>query len=180
ASIYASTKLMQEHVLTQGLEQTGIACTILRLQNVYGAGQSLGNPYTGILSIFARKLLDGGEIDIYEDGAIVRDFVHVSDVVAAFRRVCDMERIESQTLDIGSGRPVTIAEVATIMAEQLSLDRTRLRITGRFRPGDVRHALADISAAKANLNWAPAVDLRDGVAELLAWARAMGMGRIPG
>jgi dTDP-L-rhamnose 4-epimerase len=179
ASIYASTKLMQEHLLTQGLEQTGIACIILRLQNVYGAGQSLGNPYTGVLSIFARRLLDGGELDIYEDGAIIRDFVHVSDVVAAFRRVCEMERIASQTLDIGSGRPVTIAEVASIMADQLSLDRARLRVTGRFRPGDVRHALADISAAKSVLDWSPAIDLRDGVAELLAWARAMGMGRLP-
>jgi dTDP-L-rhamnose 4-epimerase len=173
ASIYASTKLMQEHLLIQGLEQTGIACIILRLQNVYGAGQSLGNPYTGVLSIFARKLLDGGTLDIYEDGEIVRDFVHVSDVVAAFWRVCEMERIGSQTLDIGSGRPATVVEVASMMADQLSIDRSRLRITGRFRPGDVRHALADISAAKTVLNWAPAIDLKVGMAELLAWARAM-------
>lgn len=173
ASVYASTKLMQEHLLRQGLEQTGIECIILRLQNVYGAGQSLHNPYTGVLSIFARQLLDGRVLDIYEDGLITRDFVYVTDVVSAFHRACEMDWIGSQTLDIGSGREATIAEVAGMMVEELGLYDIRTRITGQFRPGDVRHAVADVSAARAHLNWMPVVELREGVAALITWAAAM-------
>lgn len=171
ASIYASTKLMQEYVLRQGLEQSGIETAILRLQNVYGAGQSLHNPYTGVLSIFAQQLLEGKTLNIYEDGEIVRDFVYVSDVVCAFHRLCELERVPQETLDIGSGNTATILDVARTMIEALGLNEERLTISGQFRPGDVRFAVADISAAERVLGWAPQVSLSEGVRALINWAR---------
>lgn len=170
ASIYASTKLMQEYVMRQGLEPEGIDCGILRLQNVYGAGQSLHNPYTGVLSIFAQQLLNGKGLDIYEDGKIVRDFVHVSDVVAAFQKLCEMDKSPGVTLDIGSGKSTTILDVAYTMVEELGLGEDRITITGAFRPGDIRFAVADISAAVRLLGWRPQVSLRDGIRSLVDWA----------
>lgn len=171
ASIYASTKLMQEYLLRQGLEQSGVETAILRLQNVYGAGQSLHNPYTGVLSIFAQQLLEGKTLNIYEDGEIVRDFVYVSDVVAAFHRLCEIKRAPHETLDIGSGKGASILEVARTMVEALDLEGERLTISGQFRPGDVRFAVADISAAERILGWAPKVSLSDGIRALVDWAR---------
>mgnify|MGYP003109103776 CR=1 FL=1 len=171
ASIYASTKLMQEYLLRQGLEQSGVDTAVLRLQNVYGAGQSLYNPYTGVLSIFAQQLLEGKTLNIYEDGDIVRDFVYVSDVVSAFHRLCEIEQVPQETLDIGSGRAASILEVARTMIKALGLNEERLTISGQFRPGDVRFAVADISAAKRVLGWAPQVNLSAGIRELVNWAR---------
>ena len=174
ASIYASTKLMQEYLLRQGLEQSGIEATILRLQNVYGAGQSLYNPYTGVLSIFAQQLLEGKTLNIYEDGEIVRDFVHVSDVVSAFHQLCELEQVPQEPADIGSGKGASILEVAQTMIEVLDLVGERLTISGQFRPGDVRHAVADISAAERYLDWTPQVSLSDGIRDLIDWARKTG------
>ena len=170
ASIYASTKLMQEYLLRQGLAQSGVETSILRLQNVFGAGQSLHNPYTGVLSIFAQQLLEGKTLNIYEDGKIVRDFVYVSDVVAAFHRLCELERAPQETLDIGSGKSASILEVACMMIDALSLDRKRFKVSGQFRPGDVRFAVADISAAERLLGWTPQISLSDGIRALIEWA----------
>ena len=171
ASIYASTKLMQEYLLRQGLEQSGVEVAVLRLQNVYGAGQSLHNPYTGVLSIFVQQLLDGKTLDIYEDGKIVRDFVYVSDVVAAFHLLCEMEQGPTETVDIGSGKGASILEVALTMIDALGIDGPCVNISGRFRPGDVRFAVADISAAERVLAWTPQVSLSDGIRDLVDWAR---------
>lgn len=171
ASVYASTKLMQEYLLRQGLEQSGVETAALRLQNVYGAGQSLHNPYTGVLSIFAQQLLEGKTLNIYEDGEIVRDFVYVSDVVSAFHRLCELERVPQETVDIGSGKGASILEVARTMIAALGLEGERLAISGQFRPGDVRFAVADISAAERVLGWTPQVSLSDGIRALIDWAR---------
>lgn len=170
ASVYASSKLMQEYLLRQGLEQSGIECGILRLQNVYGAGQALHNPYTGVLSIFVQQLLDGGKLDIYEDGEIVRDFVHVDDVVGAFHRMCEIEVVPETIIDIGSGCGTTIREVAETIVKELGLGDGRIAVSGRFRPGDIRHAVADVSTAAHLLGWRPHVRLKDGVASLVQWA----------
>jgi len=171
ASVYASTKLMQEWVLGQALWQSGVSCAILRLQNVYGAGQALHNPYTGVLSIFARQLLDGRTLDIFEDGEIVRDFVYVSDVVEAFRLLCTAEAVPSDPVDIGTGRETTILSVARMMMAALGLPEDRYRITGNFRPGDIRYAVADVSDARERLGWAPSVSVEEGVERLVAWTR---------
>lgn len=171
SSIYASTKLMQEFILKQGLEQTGIEVGILRLQNVYGAGQSLNNPYTGVLSIFCQQLLDGKVLSIFEDGEIVRDFVNVSDVVSAFVALCEIDVLPHSIIDIGSGRPDTILGVANLMSEIMGFDDARTQITGQFRTGDIRYAVADISDANEMLGWSPKVGLRQGITELVEWAR---------
>lgn len=171
ASIYASSKLMQEYLLRQGLEHSDVEVAVLRLQNVYGVGQSLNNPYTGVLSIFAKELLLGRTLSIYEDGNIVRDFVYISDVVAAFHRLCEMSVTPFETLDIGSGKGETIRNVASILIQELGVTGNRMRITGQFRPGDVRHAVASTEAAKKTIQWTPKVELHAGISCLAAWSR---------
>lgn len=171
ASVYASTKLMQEYLLTQAFWGSDTQVGILRLQNVYGAGQSLNNPYTGVLSIFCRQIQEGKVLSIYEDGEITRDFVEVSDVVAAFAAMGQAERMPDAVLDIGSGRGATILQVARLLLELLGAPGDRLRISGEFRPGDIRHAVADTGPARAALGWAPAVTLEQGLARLADWAR---------
>ncbi len=171
ASIYASTKLMQEYLLGQAFWGTGTAVGILRLQNVYGPGQSLNNPYTGVLSIFTRQIAEGKTLAIYEDGEITRDFVLVADVVEAFAamgRAAEMPRV---VLDIGSGEAATIHDVARRLLALMGDDADRTRVTGAFRPGDIRHAVADISEARAHLGWTPRHDLEAGLAQLVDWSR---------
>lgn len=177
ASVYASTKLMQEHLLTQAFWGTGTRVGLLRLQNVYGPGQSLNNPYTGVLSIFCRQIQDGKTLEVYEDGEITRDFVLVDDVVDAFVRMGRADRMPGGVLDIGSGEGRTILEVARQLLALLDAPTDRLRVTGAFRPGDIRHAVADIARARAELGWAPAHGLGDGLAALVEWSRdAVGVG----
>jgi dTDP-L-rhamnose 4-epimerase len=162
---------MQEHVLRQGFDGTPVAVGILRLQNVYGPGQSLANPYTGVLSIFARALLEGATLNIYEDGRITRDFVFVDDVVAAFAALAVAEQCPDEILDIGTGAGVTILDVAHRMSRLLGLGPERVTISGDFRPGDIRHAVADIGRARAVLGWQPTVGIDTGLSALLDWSR---------
>tara|TARA_A100001391_G_scaffold196908_1_gene176258 strand:- start:317 stop:1411 length:1095 start_codon:yes stop_codon:yes gene_type:complete len=173
ASIYASTKLMQEYLLSQAFWGTDVAVGILRLQNVYGPGQSLNNPYTGVLSIFTRQIMEGKTLDIFEDGQITRDFVLVDDVVAAFAamgRVADMPR---EIIDIGSGEPATILDVAVRLLGLLRAPTDRYRITGAYRPGDIRYAVADITRARETLGWSPETTLQQGLEALVRWSQDM-------
>ncbi|WP_020408809.1 SDR family NAD(P)-dependent oxidoreductase [Hahella ganghwensis] len=171
ASIYASTKLMQEYLLKQAGEGDAWSAVILRFQNVYGPGQSLRNPYTGVLSIFARQLLEGKRLSIYEDGKIMRDFVYVDDVVNALVKsgICNL--IHGSTIDIGSGEAVTICDVANLLIRNLGETDEGYAITGEFRVGDIRHACADISSAQKFLDWSPSVGIERGITELSEWAR---------
>ena len=171
ASVYASTKLMQEHLLVQAGEGAPWTAVTLRFQNVYGPGQSLGNPYTGVLSIFARQLLEGRDLSIFEDGEIARDFVYVDDVVDALVRAGSRPREHGTIIDIGLGRAVTILEVARSLMRSLGRSDDSYRITGEFRAGDIRHACADIGAARRLLGWEPKVEVDEGLARLAAWAR---------
>lgn len=112
-SIFASTKLMQESLLVQAFRESSVAVGFLRLQNVYGPGQSLRNPYTGVVSMFCSQLLEGRKVDIYEDGEIIRDFVFVDNVVSAFAGFCAIDLYSSEIIDIGTGHRATILESAT-------------------------------------------------------------------
>lgn len=170
ASIYASTKLMQEYLLTQAGMGGGWQATLLRFQNVYGPGQSLRNPYTGVLSIFARCLLGGGRLAIFEDGRIARDFVFVDDVVAALVSAAERDVDHGTVIDIGSGEAVTILDAARLLMRALGLPDDRYDLTGEFRIGDIRHARADIRAAQELLGWAPRVGVADGLGRLAEWA----------
>jgi len=171
ASVYASTKLMQEYLLAQAGEGTAWTATMLRFQNVYGDGQSLRNPYTGVLSIFAQQLLEGKELAIFEDGEIARDFVYVDDVVDALVRAGERPLPHGTVLDIGMGQAVTILEVAKTLMKALGRSQDAYRITGAFRVGDIRHACADIEEARTLLDWQPKVSVDDGLARLARWAQ---------
>ena len=122
----------------------GCPVSVLRLQNVYGVGQSLDNPYTGVLSIFAKQALSGSPINVYEDGNIVRDFVYVDDAAEAICSAIDRPPTTARTLDIGSGSSTTILDAATLVAS-LS-DAPDPVVTGDFRDGDVRAASTTIDA----------------------------------
>jgi dTDP-L-rhamnose 4-epimerase len=171
ASVYASTKLMQEYLLCQAGDGAPWDATILRFQNVYGPGQSLRNPYTGVLSIFARQLLAGGELAIFEDGDIARDFVFVDDIVDALVKANSASVAHGTILDIGSGEPVSILEMARMLMRNLGVSDTSYKITGQFRIGDIRYACANITAAQAALNWSPNVSIQSGVERLAEWAK---------
>ncbi len=170
ASVYASTKLMQEYLLTQAGEGASWGATILRFQNVYGPGQSLNNPYTGVLSIFAKLLLSGESLSIFEDGEISRDFVYVDDVVDALVLAADKNVPHGTIVDIGSGEAVTILDVAKILMRALGVPENSYTITGQFRVGDIRYACADNTKAKLLLNWEPKVSITKGLGDLAAWA----------
>jgi dTDP-L-rhamnose 4-epimerase len=171
-SVYASTKLMQEYLLRQSGEGASWRATILRFQNVYGPGQSLRNPYTGVLSIFCEQLLSGQRLEIFEDGGITRDFVFVDDVVAALRLAGGKDLPHGIVLDIGCGKPITILETARMLMKALGCSQDQLSITGKFRIGDIRYACADVRFAQEQLEWEPKVAVSEGLQELAAWARA--------
>ncbi len=167
-NIYAATKLAQEHILKSWGAAMGCPVSVLRLQNVYGVGQSLDNPYTGVLSIFARQALSGSTIDVYEDGNIMRDFVYVDDVAEAICSAIDRPPTIVRTLDIGSGSSTTILDVATLIAG-LS-DAPDPVVSGHFRDGDVRAASTNIDAARQDLGYSPSWTLPEGLKALLEGA----------
>jgi dTDP-L-rhamnose 4-epimerase len=167
--VYAATKLAQEHVLRSWCIARGTSLAVLRFQNVYGPGQSLSNPYTGIVSLFAQLALQGASIDVYEDGGIVRDFVFIDDVVGAIGDTIHTRPDWDAPIDIGFGQPITLLELARLMAEQASAPPPA--VSGRFRAGDVRAAYADIRRAREALGYAPRTDISAGVRRLFDWIR---------
>lgn len=171
ASVYASSKLMQEYLLKQTGEGAFWKSTILRFQNVYGPGQSLRNPYTGVLSIFCRQLLERKKLAIYEDGLIARDFVYVDDVVDALVKAGQNDLPHGSTVDIGTGKAVSILDVARLLMQSLGLHDDQFTITGQFRVGDIRHACADISEAQKLMGWEPRISVEAGLSLLANWAR---------
>lgn len=170
ASVYASSKLFQEYLLRQAFWGTDTDIGILRLQNVYGAGQSLNNPYTGVISIFTNQIRDGKTLNIYEDGVITRDFVYVDDVVNAFGKIGLAEKCPRDIIDIGSGEPTTILDMASSLLTKLGEPADKYRITGDFRAGDIRYGVADISRADRLMGWYPETSLDQGLDKFLAWA----------
>lgn len=168
-SVYGATKLAQEHILNAWCLSMGVAPIVLRLQNVYGPGQSLINPYTGIVSLFCRLAKSGQVIPVYEDGEIVRDFVFIDDVAAAIVTALDSPSAGGLRVpyDIGSGEAASILRLAGIIAGIYGAPKPR--INGAFRYGDVRHASCNIERSQATLGWKPAILLQQGVERLCTW-----------
>lgn len=168
-SIYAATKASQELLLRSACEALSIGSTILRFQNVYGEGQSLQNPYTGIISIFYNRANQGLELPIYEDGRETRDFVHVEDVVSALIAAGERDLPSGTTCNVGSGVATTVAMLATSLLEAAGFD-VPVRQTGQFRVGDIRHNFADITRAREALGFDPRIDLATGLRRFCDWA----------
>lgn len=168
-SVYALSKYHQERLCLVAGRAYGIPTVALRFFNVYGPRQALSNPYTGVLAIFASRLLNGRPPLIFEDGRQQRDFVSVYDVVAACRLALEKEEAAGKVFNIGSGEPRTIFEVAMAMGEAVGRQAIVPQVTGKYRMGDVRHCFADISQAKAVLGYAPSRGFAEGLMDLVKW-----------
>lgn len=167
ASVYGATKLAQEHVLGAWARSLHVEPVVLRLQNVYGPGQSLINSYTGIMSLFCRLAKAGESIPLYEDGAMRRDFVLIDDVARALVGATTVADPGALPIDIGSGEHQTIRTAAELIARHYGAPEPH--VTGQFRQGDVRHAWADPTAAERVLGWRAEVSLAEGVRRLAEW-----------
>jgi dTDP-L-rhamnose 4-epimerase len=168
SSIYALNKAAQERMVLQVGEAYGIPSVALRFFNVYGPRQALSNPYTGAVAIFSSRLLNGEPPLIFEDGLQSRDFVSVHDVVHGVLQSLDEDGGVGKALNLGSGRAVTVLEVARTLAQVLGTEISP-RVSGRYRVGDIRHCFADISAARREIGYAPRVSLEEGMRELVSW-----------
>jgi dTDP-L-rhamnose 4-epimerase len=168
-SIYAIGKRDHEEMFLAVGRAYGLPATALRFFNVYGPRQSLSNPYTGVAAIFASRLLNGRPPVIFEDGGQSRDFVHVSDIAAAIAAALDPARADGEAVNLGSGRSVSVLEVASVLAEGLGVSNLAPEILGDYRTGDIRHCFAAIDRARATLGFEPAVSFEEGMAELMSW-----------
>jgi dTDP-L-rhamnose 4-epimerase len=171
ASVYALSKYDQERLCLMTMRAYGRSAVALRLFNAYGRDQALSNPYTGVLAIFASRLLNGRPPLINEDGQQQRDFVSVRDVARAFRLALEVPGADGEVFNIGSGRVYTVLEVAQLMAEMVSGGRVEPLVTGQYRMGDIRHCFPDIGLAARVLGYRPSVTLEAGLDELCGWLR---------
>lgn len=169
SSIYALSKYDQERMCLLIGRAYRISTVALRFFNVYGPRQALSNPYTGVLAIFASRLLNDNRPLIFEDGEQKRDFVSVYDVARGCRLALEAPQAEGRAFNIGSGCPYTVREVAERMARVLNKEHIEPQITGRYRIGDVRHCFADITAARSTLDYQPQVTLERGLTDLAEW-----------
>lgn len=171
ASIYALTKYVQERQCLIFGNAYPTEAVALRLFNVFGAGQALSNPYTGVLANFASRLANGGAPMIFEDGRQRRDFVHVEDVARAFRLAYEKPAAAGHVINIGSGRSYAIADVAILLAEAMGVPDLKPEILGKARAGDIRHCFADISKARELLGFEPRHDLQNSLKPFVDWVR---------
>jgi dTDP-L-rhamnose 4-epimerase len=169
ASIYALNKYVQERTTHIMSEPYGIEGVCLRLFNVYGPGQALSNPYTGVLAIFASRFLNGQSPLIFEDGEQRRDFVHVSDVARAFADALVLPQAVGGTFNIGSGDHRSVKEVAEELAKAMGKNDLTAEVVGKARIGDIRHCFCDTSLAAEKLDFRAKQDFQEGLAELAEW-----------
>ena len=167
-SVYGITKHTQEQMVMTVCPTIGIAPVVLRYQNVYGAGQSLSNPYTGILSIFSTRIKNGNEINIFEDGKETRDFVYVDDVADATVAALECETANGGIYNVGTGELVTVEHVARTLMEKYGR-QVPLRISGNYRLGDIRHNYADITLANKKLGFNPSYSFEKGIEKFTTW-----------
>jgi len=170
SSVYALSKFDQERVCLMIGRAYGIPTVALRFFNVFGTRQALSNPYTGVLAIFAARLMNGNAPLVFEDGLQQRDFVSVYDVVQACRLALEAPAAQGHAFNVGSGTAYTIRDVARLVSGVLGKS-IEPSITGKYRVGDIRHCVADVSLADAMLGYRPAVTLEDGLIELAEWLR---------
>ena len=170
SSVYGITKYNQEQMLMTVCPSLGIAPVAFRYQNVYGPGQSLSNPYTGILSIFSTLIRNQKPIHVFEDGKESRDFVYIDDVVAATFLGIEKEEANGQVLNVGTGVATTVSEVAHLLVE-LYHATVPVQITGNYRLGDIRHNFADTHKIEQLLSFKPKVNFKEGLKLFTDWVK---------
>jgi dTDP-L-rhamnose 4-epimerase len=170
SSVYGITKQTQEQLVMTACPAMGIEPVALRYQNVYGPGQSLQNPYTGILSIFATRILNGNPVHIFEDGRESRDFVYIDDVVRATSSALLCREAAGHVIGFGSGVGTNVLTVAHSLVKHIGID-VPIEITGAFRVGDIRHNIADIGKAQSILGFSRYTSFEEGIRRFAAWVR---------
>jgi dTDP-L-rhamnose 4-epimerase len=170
-SIYALSKKDQEEMTLLFGRTYGIPVVALRFFNIYGTRQALSNPYTGVAAIFASRLLNRRAPMVFEDGRQMRDFVSVHDVVQANLLAMERSEGDGMALNVGSGVPITISEVARELTQCLG-ESLPTEITGKYRAGDIRHCYADITTTKRVLGYEPRYQFAEGIVELVEWLRS--------
>ncbi len=171
-TVYAITKSDQERLVLNWGGQTGVPTVALRYSCTYGPRQSIFNPYTGVIAIFATRLLNGLPPVLYEDGGQTRDFCYVGDVARANLLAAQTDALDGLPVNVGSGHPETIREVARTVAESLGTTIEPVA-RGEFRPGEMRHLTSDVSRAR-EAGYEPEVDLAEGIGRYLEWIRGQG------
>jgi dTDP-L-rhamnose 4-epimerase len=171
-TVYAITKTDQERLVLNWGRQTGVPTVALRYSCTYGPRQSIFNPYTGVVAIFATRLLNCQPPVLYEDGEQTRDLCFVADVARANLLAAQSDKLDGLPVNVGSGRPETIRGVARMLAEALGV-RIEPVARGEFRPGEMRHLTSDISRA-SEAGYAPEVDLAEGIGRYLEWISGQG------
>jgi dTDP-L-rhamnose 4-epimerase len=169
ASVYALSKYDQERMCLMIGRAYGIPSVGVRFFNVYGTRQALSNPYTGVLAIFAARLLNNNAPLIFEDGSQKRDFVSVYDIAQGCRRALEVPEAGGNVFNIGSGRHYSVREIAQRMGRALNKETIEPEITEKYRTGDIRHCFADIRRAQTVLGYRPQVRLEEGLSELAEW-----------
>jgi dTDP-L-rhamnose 4-epimerase len=170
SSVYGITKQTQEQLVMTVCPTIGIAPVALRYQNVYGPGQSLSNPYTGILSIFSSRIRQGQPINIFEDGAESRDFIFITDVVEATFQAIAQENANGKVFNVGSGVPTSVREVVNQLMRTIGRE-VPVEVTGNYRLGDIRHNFADLALIADELGFAPQVAFESGVGQFVEWVK---------
>lgn len=175
SSVYGITKLTQEQMVLAVGQSLGISAIALRYQNVYGPGQSLSNPYTGILSIFSTRIRNGSPINIFEDGKESRDFVYIDDVIAATVAALTDPSPLVDVFNVGSGVATDVLTIAQTLQRLLGRE-VPTTVTGQFRLGDIRHNYADLSKIEMQFGFRPAVMVEDGLRRFVDWAQSEPIG----
>jgi dTDP-L-rhamnose 4-epimerase len=170
ASVYGLTKLFQEQLALLIGKTTGASVFALRFQNVYGPGQSLDNPYTGILAIFSNLARLDKTIHIFEDGLESRDFIYIEDAVEVLWRCIHPDVTGVEVFNAGSGKRTSVLQVAREIVEGVQSE-SQILITGEFRLGDIRHNFADLTKARQKLGFEPAWEFKEGIREFLTWTQ---------
>jgi len=170
-SLYGLTKHVQEEMIFMFAQACGLSAYALRYQNVFGPGQSVSNPYTGILAIFSNLARSGSPIKVFEDGQESRDFVFVDDVVEATWQCIQPELKGIESFNVGTGKATTVLEAVREIVEYYQ-STAPILITGSFRQGDIRHNFADLAKVRTSLRFAPRFTFREGLHRFLDWACA--------
>lgn len=168
ASVYGVTKQTQEQMVMSVCQSVDIDAVALRYQNVYGAGQSLLNPYTGILSVFSNQMLQGKPVEVFEDGVESRDFIYIDDAVRATILALENSKVKNNILNVGSGIATSVMDIAQNLRKSYNAD-VPIKISGRFRLGDIRHNFAEMTHTQSTLGFSAEVSLEEGLNRFCSW-----------